>query len=82
MQITIKPQDRTPSEKLELDLHPSLILRLREYAKSLKDSDVSYVVSQILEQILPGEKTSKKSKGSALGKQKQEHFKEAAKKVA
>ena len=60
--ITIKPQDKTKPEKLELELHPGLIKRLQDYAKSLDDSDLNYVATQIFEQVLPAEKVSKKSK--------------------
>lgn len=62
MQLTIKPQDRTQPEKLELELHPALIRRLNAYADSLGGSDLNYVVAQILEQVLPPEKADKKSK--------------------
>ena len=59
MPVTIKPQDKTPLETLQLELHPALVSRLASYAKSLNDSDVSYVVSQILEQTLPADKPAK-----------------------
>ena len=70
--ITIKPQDRTKPEKLELELHPSLIKRLQNYAKSLNDSDLNYVAAQIFEQVLPAEKVSKKTKTEAADKPKKE----------
>ena len=76
--ITIKPQDRTKPEKLELELHPSLIKRLQDYAKSLDDSDLNYVASQIFEQVLPAEKASKKTKTEAADKPKKEKPAKAA----
>ena len=62
MPITVKPQDKTRPEKLELELPPGLIKRLHDYAKSLDDSDLKYVASQIFEQVLPAEKAAKKAK--------------------
>lgn len=76
--ITIKPQDRTKPEKLELELHPGLIKRLREYAKSLDDSDLNYVAGQIFEQVLPAEKGSKKAKTQSADKPKKERPAKAA----
>ena len=52
MPLNIQPQDRTKPEKLELELHPTLIARIKAYAQSLEGSDVNYVVGQILEQAL------------------------------
>ena len=76
--ITIKPQDKTKPEKLELELHPGLIKRLREYAKSLEDSDLNYVAGQIFEQVLPAEKASKKPKTEPADKPKKEKPAKAA----
>ena len=76
--ITIKPQDKTKPEKLELELHPGLIKRLQEYAKSLDDSDLNYVASQIFEQVLPAEKGSKKPKAQQTEKPKKEKPAKAA----
>jgi hypothetical protein len=60
MTLDIKPQDKRPPEKIEFELHPDLILRLKSFAQSLEDSDVSYVLTQILEQALPSEKPARK----------------------
>lgn len=76
--ITIKPQDKTKPEKLELELHPGLIKRLQEYAKSLDDSDLNYVASQIFEQVLPVEKGAKKPKTEPADKPKKEKSAKAA----
>ena len=76
--ITIKPQDRTKPEKLELELHPSLIKRLEDYAKSLDNSDLNYVVAQIFEQVLPADKGSKKAKAGLGEKPKKEKPAKAA----
>ncbi len=63
MQLTIKPQDRAHPEKIELQLHPSLIRRLKSYAESLSGSDLNYVAAQIFDQVLPPENGAKKAKG-------------------
>lgn len=76
--ITIKPQDKTKPEKLDLELHPGLIKRLQDYAKSLDDSDLNYVAAQIFEQVLPAEKGSKKSKAGPAEKPKKEKPAKAA----
>ncbi len=76
--ITIKPQDKTKPEKLELELHPALIKRLQEYAKSLDDSDLNYVAAQIFAQVLPAEKGSKKAKTEPADKPKKERPAKAA----
>jgi len=76
--ITIKPQDKTKPEKLELELHPALIKRLQEYAKSLDDSDLNYVAAQIFEQVLPAEKGSKKAKTEPAERPKKEKPAKAA----
>jgi len=60
MTLDIKPQDKRPLEKIEFELHPDLILRLKSFAQSLEDSDVSYVLTQILEQALPSEKPARR----------------------
>ena len=76
--IAIKPQDRTKPEKLELELHPGLIKRLQDYARSLDDSDLNYVAAQIFEQVLPAEKASKKTKTEVADKPKKEKPAKAA----
>ena len=77
MKIDIKPQDKRPPETAEFTLHPDLIQRLNDYAQSLDGSDVSYVLTQILEQVLPPQKTAKKSKENRP-KPEQEAPKQAA----
>ena len=77
MQLNIKPQDRAHPEKLELELHPALIQRLRDYAKSLSDSDLSYVAAQIFDQVLPPVKGAKQP-GQSRSKGKKEPAKKAA----
>ena len=62
MTLDIKPQDKRPLEKIEFELHPDLILRLKSFAQSLEDSDVSYVLTQILEQALPSEKLARRAR--------------------
>ena len=62
--ITVPPQDRTAPEKLELHLHPALIRRLNQYAKSIpgtdgKPSDRDYVAAFIFDQALPPLKATK-----------------------
>jgi hypothetical protein len=76
--ITVKPQDKTKPEKLELELHPGLIKRLEDYAKSLDDSDLNYVAAQIFEQVLPTEKGLKKPKSKPADKPKKEKPAKAA----
>ncbi len=78
MQITIKPQDRTKPEKLELQLHPALIKRLQDYARSLNDSDLNYVAAQIFEQVLPAERGSKRARTEPAYKPKKEAVVKAA----
>jgi hypothetical protein len=78
MKIEIKPQDKRPLETAEFALHPDLIQRLSDYAHSLDGSDVSYVLTQILEQVLPPQKTAKKGKESRTRKPEQEAPKQAA----
>lgn len=78
MQITIKPQDKTRPEKLELELHPGLIKRLQDYAKSLDDSDLNYVARQIFEQVLPAERGAKKAKTEPAQKLKKEKIAKVA----
>lgn len=82
MQLNIKPQDRALPEKLELELHPALIQRLTDYAQSLDSSDVSYVVSQILDQVLPAGKGLKTGHASRAGKPKKDSSKDNGKKAA
>ena len=77
MQLNIKPQDRAHPEKLELELHPALIQRLRDYAKSLSDSDLSYVAGQIFDQVLPAVKGATKPRNPG-SKSKKEPAKKAA----
>jgi hypothetical protein len=72
MTLDIKPQDKRPLEKIEFELHPDLILRLKSFAQALQDSDVSYVLTQILEQALPSEKPARKpraERGSRASKE-------------
>jgi hypothetical protein len=78
MQLNIKPQDRAHPEKLELELHPALIQRLRDYAKSLADSDLSYVAAQVFDQVLPAVKGATKRPGHPGSKSKKEPAKKAA----
>ena len=78
MKIDIKPQDKRPPETAEFTLHPDLIQRLNDYAQSLDGSDVSYVLTQILEQVLPPQKTAKKTKENRTLKPEPEAPKQAA----
>ncbi|MBV8437139.1 MAG: hypothetical protein JOY95_06455 [Silvibacterium sp.] len=78
MKIDIQPQDRRQPEAVEFALHPDLIRRLNEYAQSLDGSDVSYVLSQILEQVLPSEKPARRAKGDRTEKLDKEAPKKAA----
>jgi hypothetical protein len=66
MTLDIKPQDKRPLEKIEFELNPDLILRLKSFAQSLEDSDVSYVVTQILEQALPSEKPARRQRAERV----------------
>lgn len=70
MTLNIKPQDKRANEKVEFELHPDLIQRLHAFAKLLDDSDVNYVLGQILEQALPAEKQVKKERGDREPKAK------------
>lgn len=78
MTMDIKPQDKRPPEKIEFELHPDLIQRLKSFAQSLDDSDVSYVLTQILEQALPPEKPAKRERGERLPKSPKESPRRAA----
>lgn len=62
MTFNIKPQDKRPHAKIEFELHPDVIQRLKTFAKSLNDSDVNYVLGEILEQALPPEKPARKER--------------------
>jgi hypothetical protein len=68
MTFNIKPQDKRAPEKIEFELHPDLIQRLKTFAQSLDDSDVNYVLGQILEQALPPEKPTKKERAERAPK--------------
>ena len=78
MKIDIQPQDRREPETVEFALHPDLIRRLQDYAESLEGSDIDYVLSQILERVLPGGKTVKPAKGNRKEKPEKEAPKQAA----
>lgn len=64
MTISVKPQDKRPLETAEFQLHPDILARLREYAASLDDSDVHYVLGEVLNQALPA--LGKAQKNSAV----------------
>ena len=66
MTLDIKPQDKRPLEKIEFELHPDLIVRLKSFAQSLQDSDISYVLTQILEQALPSEKPARRPRAERV----------------
>jgi hypothetical protein len=72
MTFNIKPQDKRPPEKIEFELHPDLIQRLKNLAQSLNDSDVNYVLTQILKQALPPEKPAKKQRAERAPKSSKE----------
>ena len=72
MKLSIKPEDKTQPEKIELELHPALIRRLKACAQSLNDSSVSYVAAQIFEQALPPEKGPAKPQTKPAEKPKKE----------
>jgi hypothetical protein len=76
--MDIKPQDKRPPEKIEFELHPDLIQRLRSFAHSLDGSDVSYVLGQILEQALPAEKPAKKERTERAPKSPKDSSRRAA----
>ena len=78
MTLDIKPQDKRPPQKVEFELHPDLIQRLKSFAQSLDDSDVSYVLTQILEQALPAEKPAKRERGERTSKTSKETPRRAA----
>lgn len=78
MTMDIKPQDKRPHEKIEFELHPDLIQRLKSFAQSLDDSDVSYVLTQVLEQALPPEKPAKRERGERSPKSPKESPRRAA----
>jgi ribosomal protein L12E/L44/L45/RPP1/RPP2 len=78
MTFNIKPQDKRPAEKIEFELHPDLIQRLKNLAQSLNDSDVNYVLTQILEQALPPEKPAKKERAERAPKPSKETPRRAA----
>lgn len=59
--INIQPEcERIAREKIELELHPSVIRRLKAHAKSLKNSSPSYIVNDWLDKELPKESSGKK----------------------
>ena len=78
MTIDIKPQDKRHLEKIEFELHPDLIQRLKLFAQSLDDSDVSYVLTQILEQALPPEKPVKRGRAQRAPRSSKETPRKAA----
>jgi hypothetical protein len=78
MNFSIKPQDKRPPEKVAFELHPDLIQRLKSFAQSLDDSDVSYVLTQILEQALPPEKSPKRERAERTAKASKETPRRAA----
>jgi len=78
MTLDIKPQDKRPPEKIEFELHPDLIQRLKLFAQSLDDSDVSYVLTQILEQALPPEKPAKRERAERTPRSSKEIPRKAA----
>lgn len=60
---TIQPEcERTAREKIELELHPAVIRRLKAYAKNLKNSSPSYVANEFLDEELPREVSKKSGK--------------------
>ncbi|MGA8026618.1 MAG: hypothetical protein WB992_05690 [Bryobacteraceae bacterium] len=78
MTFNIKPQDKRLPEKAEFELHPDLIARLKAFAKSLDESDPSYVLGQILQQALPPEKAGKKERPEGEPKPKKASVQKAA----
>jgi len=78
MTFNIKPQDKRQPEKVEFELHPDLIQRLKTFAQSLDDSDVNYVLGQILEQALPLEKSAKRERTERPPKSPKETARRAA----
>jgi hypothetical protein len=78
MTLDIKPQDKRPLEKIEFELHPDMILRLKSFAQSLEDSDVSYVLTQILEQALPSEKPPRRPRAERVPRASKETPRRAA----
>jgi hypothetical protein len=78
MTLDIKPQDKRLLEKIEFELHPDLILRLKSFAQSLEDSDVSYVLTQILEQALPSEKPARRARAERVARGSKETPRRAA----
>jgi hypothetical protein len=62
--MNITPEsERYAREKIELELHPSVIRRLKAHAKNLKNSSPSYVANEVLGDSLPKESAGKKAKG-------------------
>ena len=78
MTMDIKPQDKRPPERIEFELHPDLIQRLKLFAQSLDDSDVSYVLTQILERALPPEKPAKRERAQRAPRSSKETPRRAA----
>jgi hypothetical protein len=78
MTLDIKPQDKRPLEKIEFELHPDLIVRLKSFAQSLEDSDVSYVLTQVLEQALPSEKPARRPRAERVARSSKETPRRAA----
>ena len=66
MPLTVRKEDRTPKEAITLHLHPNIIQRLKEHAKTClatdgKPSDLNYVAGDLLDQALPALKKPKKT---------------------
>jgi hypothetical protein len=78
MTFNIKPQDKRPLEKIEFELHPDLIQQLKNLAQSLNDSDLNYVLTQILEQAFRAEKSAKKDRSGRASKSAKEGPRRAA----
>lgn len=77
--LKIQPQDKTPLQRAEYQLHPQQVKKLEEFAKSL-DSDVSYVLGKIIEQVDIG--TPQSAKRGRPSQSAQAPKKEAEKKSA
>lgn len=78
MTLNIKPQDKRPPEKIDFELHPDLIQRFKSFAQSLDDSDMNYVLTQILEQALPREKPARRKRSERDAKTSKETPRRAA----
>lgn len=78
MTLDIKPQDKRRLERIEFELHPDLIQRFKSFAQLLDDSDINYVMTQILEQALPAEKPARRKRSERDSKPAKETPRRAA----